>query len=194
MEDSRGLSIYSDEQLMSLARSGNQHAFATVFERHRTLVRAIASRVAGAAQSEDVAQVAYLAAWQGVPRYDEERGSPRVWLLTIVRHRAIDALRRDRSGRRQAEAHTIARGEQRLQDVHGHADITIIEREGARHLRAALEVLPGAQRRVLELAYFDGLSHTEIAERIGIPLGTVKGRLRLGLTKLEGHLAAGPDA
>jgi RNA polymerase sigma-70 factor, ECF subfamily len=174
---------------MSLAKAGDQEAFAMLFERHRRLAFAIGSRIAGPAQADDVAQTAYLAAWQGCPNYQLGLGSPRAWLLAIVRFRAIDALRRDRGGQRAEDARWIALGDQRLQDAGDLHETRLIERESARRVRDALVNLPVSQRRAVELAYFTGLTHRQVAERLAIPLGTVKSRLRMALMKLEAHLS-----
>ena len=137
--------------------------------------------------AEDVVQDAFLGAWRSADRYVSGRGSVKTWLLSIVHHRAIDAVRRRRptselpaedEGRSVPQALT-------LPDVWGEVSDGIDRDQVA----TAVAVLPDAQREALELAYWAGLSQTEIAERLGVPLGTVKSRVRLALVALRRELA-----
>jgi len=136
-----------------------------------------------------VTQEAFVSIWRSGARYDAARGSVRSWTLGIVRNRAIDLLR-SRSGRAPKldfddEMALEARpAEERTDDE-------ALRRETARELRGALGELPGEQSKVIELAYFGGFSQAEIAEMLSVPLGTVKGRMRLGLEKIRGQLAEG---
>jgi RNA polymerase sigma-70 factor, ECF subfamily len=139
--------------------------------------------------AEDVVQEAFLSLWRGGARYDRTRGSVRSWVLAIVHNRAIDALRRGvvRDSRNAAEegaAERVAASEC--------TEAEIVRRDEARNVRGALHELPPEQRQVIELAYFGGFTHTQIAEMLQLPVGTVKGRMRLGLTKLR--LALGDPA
>jgi RNA polymerase sigma-70 factor, ECF subfamily len=181
------LTRFADEELMTLVRRGDPAAFEVVYERHGTAAYSLAYRMTGSRpQAEDVVQEAFLAVWRSGARYDAARGSVRTWLLGIVHHRAVDALRR--SGpyeRRRVDDEGL---EERL-PAGERTDVEAARREEAREVRAALGTLPGDQRRVVELAYFGGFSHGEIAAILGEPLGTVKGRIRLGLSKLRGALA-----
>ena len=123
--------------------------------------------------------------WRSRVRYEPARGSVRTWVLGIVHHRAIDGLRRNLvHQRRRASAEGI-------EEVHEAAERTDVEaarREEARSVRAAMDELPGEQLQVIELAYFGGFTHTQIAEMLEMPVGTVKGRMRLGLEKLRRQL------
>jgi RNA polymerase sigma-70 factor (ECF subfamily) len=135
--------------------------------------------------AEDVTQEALLAMWRSATRYDRSRGSVRTWALGIVHNRAVDALRR--SGvheRRRASDEGI---EESL-EAPERTDAQAIGNAASHEIRGALEELPLEQRRVIELAYFGGFTHIEIASMLDTPVGTVKGRMRLGLHKLRGHL------
>jgi RNA polymerase sigma-70 factor, ECF subfamily len=183
MADLRAL---ADEDLMPLVRRGEAAAFEVLYERHAAAAFSLAYRMVGTrGTAEDVVQEAFLSIWRSGARYDSARGSVRTWVLGIVHHRGIDALRR-------AFVH-----ERRRSGVEGvpetiEADVRT-ELEAARHeeaatIRAALDHLPPDQRQVIELAYFGGFTHTEIAGMLATPVGTIKGRMRLGLEKLRGRL------
>ena len=123
-----------------------------------------------------------VAIWRSKVRYERERASVRTWVLGIVHHRTIDALRRNLvHERRRASAEGI---EERL-GARELTDVEAVRREEAREVRAALSTLPGEQSRVIELAYYGGFTHTQIAEMLDMPVGTVKGRMRLGLEKMR---------
>ena len=159
-------------------------AFGALYDEHARAVYALAYRMLrdrGAA--EDVAQEAFLSVWRSRHAYDAALGSTRTWLLAVTRHRAIDALRRRRS-------HLVLDGEPFELEAPDRTDEEALRAEDAAAVRHALLDLPDGQRRVVELAYFDGLSQTEIAARMLIPLGTVKGRMRLALEKLASTLEA----
>jgi RNA polymerase sigma-70 factor, ECF subfamily len=181
------LTLHADEDLMLLVRRGDADAFQVVYERHATAAFSLAYRMVGArSAAEDVVQEAFLALWRSGGRYDRARGSVRSWILGIVHNRAIDALRRHAvHERRRAYDETAA---ERL-DAGDRTDVEAVRRGEADQVRGALEGLPADQRRVIELAYFSGYTHTEIAEMLAMPLGTVKGRMRLGLEKLRTRLA-----
>ena len=180
------LSHLADEELMQLVRRGDASAFELVYERHATVSFSLAHRMTGnRTQAEDVVQEAFLSIWRSGARYDRARGSVRTWVLGIVHHRAIDHLRRASThDRRRASDEGIA---ERLV-AEERTDVQAVRREESREVRAALEGLPDEQRRVLELSYFGGFTHSEIAAMLGEPLGTIKGRMRLGLGKLRGSL------
>lgn len=183
------LRVLADEELMQMVRRGDADAFAVVYERHAAAAFSLAYRMMGArAAAEDVTQEAFLSAWRAGARYDHARGSLRTWLLGIVHHRAIDALRRGK-----------LRDRPRVDDEHAAERLEAPERtdvEAARHeestaVRHALRTLPDEQSQVIELAYFGGFTHTEIAHMLEAPVGTVKGRMRLGLKKLRDELGHG---
>jgi RNA polymerase sigma-70 factor (ECF subfamily) len=180
------LARLADEELMVLVKRADPAAFAVVYERHSTAAFSLAYRMVGKrSAAEDVVQEAFLALWRGSGRYDVTRGSVRTWVLGIVHHRAVDVLRRSMVvDRRRGSAEGI---EERLVAPE-HTEREALAREETREVRGALATLPEPQRRVLELAYYGGFTQTEIASMIDAPLGTVKGRMRLGLEKLQGEL------
>jgi RNA polymerase sigma-70 factor (ECF subfamily) len=182
----------ADEDLMHLVRKGEARAFELVVERHQSAAFGLAYRMTGTrATAEDVVQEALVSLWRSNARYDRARGSVRTWILGIVHNRAIDALRRNAvHDRRRASDEGI---EERFEAAE-RTDVEVARREEADEVRAALRELPAEQGRVIELAYYGGFTHVEIAEMIDEPLGTVKGRMRLGLTKMRGALAGGMDA
>jgi len=173
----------ADEELMQLVRDGEARAFEVVFDRHGGACFSLAYRMCGRrAMAEDVVQEAFLSLWRGGARYDRTRGSVRSWVLAVVHHRAIDALRRGlvRDSRDVAEQ-GIA---ERLAGPDS-TEAEVVRRDEAQTVRVALAVLPAEQRAVIELAYFGGFTHVQIAEMLELPIGTVKGRMRLGLTKMR---------
>jgi RNA polymerase sigma-70 factor (ECF subfamily) len=178
----------ADEDLIVLAGARNADAFEAIFDRHAGAAYSLAYRMCGERElAEEIVQEAFLALWRGVGSYQPGRGSLRNWLLGGVRNRMIDAFR---ARARSVPVAGATAGDEAAAAVPGRADTEAeaISRAEAREIRSALEQLPDEQRRVIELAYFGGLSHTEIAAMLGVPAGTVKGRMRLGLGKLRGNL------
>jgi len=172
----------ADEELMDLVSQRQTDAFAIILERHADAAFSLAYRILGSREgAEDVIQEAFLALWRH-RGYDRSRGSVRTWVLSIVHHRAIDALRR--RGTRLAQG-VDADELLRNQPAAERTDETVALRERAAKVRSALDVLPEEQRRVVELAYFGGFTHAEIASLSELPIGTVKGRMRLALQKLR---------
>ena len=181
--DFRGL---ADEELMELVGAGEVRAFEVVFDRHAGPAYSLAYRMCGSrALAEDIVQEAFLSLWRSGTGYDRSRGSVRSWVLSAVHNRAVDALRRKgaKSGRDVSDEGIAER--LRAPDS---TDVQVEERDQARRVRGALGTLPDDQRQVIELAYFGGLSHTQIAEMLDLPPGTVKGRMRLGLSKMRSAL------
>jgi RNA polymerase sigma-70 factor (ECF subfamily) len=177
------LRVLADEELMQLVRRGNASAFEVVYDRHADAAYSLAHRICGQRSlAEDVVQEACLSLWRSGARYDRERGSVRTWLLGIVHNRAIDALRR-RAVRDRGLVDEEAI-EERLAAPE-RTDVEVARRDEAREIRDALEQLPDEQSRVIELAYFGGLTHAQIASMLQTPVGTVKGRMRLGLAKMR---------
>ena len=176
----------ADEELMQLMRRGDARAFALVYDRHSGAAYSLAYRMVGTRGSaEDVVQEAFLALWRANARYDRTRGSVRTWILGIVHNRAIDALRRGLvHERRRASDEGL---EERVESGE-RTDVEVARRDEAREVRTVMETLPPDQLRVVEMAYFGGFTHTEIAEMLDTPIGTVKGRMRLGLAKMRGQL------
>jgi RNA polymerase sigma-70 factor (ECF subfamily) len=184
----RQLATLADEELIQLMRRGDARAFEVIYDRHCAAAFSLAYRMVGTRNAaEDVVQEAFLAIWRSGSRYDRSRGSVRTWTLGIVHHRAIDALRRTivhdrrRSSDEGIEEHLEARER---------TDVEAARREESRVIREALEGLPAEQSHVIELAYFGGFTHAEIADMLDTPVGTVKGRMRLGLHKMRDRLGA----
>jgi RNA polymerase sigma-70 factor, ECF subfamily len=179
----------ADEDVMQLVRRGDARAFEVVYERHSSAAFSLAYRMMGTRSgAEDVTQDAFLSMWRSGARYDRARGSVRTWVLGIVHHRAIDALRR-------ATVHDKRRaGDEGIEErfeARERTDVEAARREEAGTVRGALSSLPADQCQVIELAYFGGFTHTEIAEMLDAPVGTVKGRMRLGLKKMRAQLGEG---
>jgi RNA polymerase sigma-70 factor (ECF subfamily) len=180
---SRDIARYGDEELMQLVHDGDARAFEAVYDRHGDAAFSLAYRMVGnRAVAEDVTQEAFLSIWRSRQRYRRDRGSVRTWVLGIVHHRTIDALRRNLvHERRRASAEGLEEREQAPELT----DVEVVRRAEASTVRSALGALPDEQSRVIELAYFGGFTHTEIAGMLDMPVGTVKGRMRLGLDKLR---------
>lgn len=175
--------MLADEELMQLIYRSNADAFEVIYDRHADAAFSLAYRMcAQRALAEDVVQEAFLSLWHSRARYDRHRGSVRTWLLGIVHNRAIDALRR----RSVRDRGVIAEEgiEERL-EAPERTDIEVARREEAREVRSALDELPDEQSRVIELAYFGGMTQAQIASMLDTPVGTVKGRMRLGLAKMR---------
>jgi RNA polymerase sigma-70 factor (ECF subfamily) len=177
----------ADEDLMQLVAGGDPRAFETIYERHATAVFSLAYRICGVqGTAEEVAQDAFLTIWRSGARYDRTRGSVRTWLLGIVHNRAIDMLRRSAvHERRRAADEQAAAGLEAPEQT----DAEAVRRETARSVRAVMEELPSEQRRVVDLAYFGGFTHEEIARILDAPVGTIKGRMRLALEKMRSSMA-----
>lgn len=184
------LQLLADEDLMPLLAAKDATAFEVFYDRHGGAAFSLAYRIVGDRQSaEDVTQEALLSIWRSGARFDRARGSVRGWTLGIVRNRAIDHLRRD-AGR----APKLAFDAQEMLESRPSEDLTDVEalrRETAREVGVALEKLPEDQSRVIQLAFFGGFSHSEIAKMMNEPLGTIKGRMRLGMEKIRASLAEG---
>jgi RNA polymerase sigma-70 factor (ECF subfamily) len=178
----------ADEDVMALVQTGDPRAFEQLYDRHGGAAFSLAYRmVPSRVTAEDITQEAFLSIWRSRLRYQPERGSVRTWVLGIVHHRAIDALRRNLvHDKRRASAE----GLEETHEAKERTDVEVARRVEAETVRGALGVLPDEQRKVIELAYFGGFTHSEIAGMLDQPIGTVKGRMRLGLEKLRGALAS----
>jgi RNA polymerase sigma-70 factor (ECF subfamily) len=176
--------LLADKDLISEVGQGDAQAFATLYERHLRAAYSLAYRMMGEKQAaEDLLQEAFLKLWCGAASYRAERGSVRTWLLSIVRNRDIDQLRSLASGRRTQEKIEAFAPKSQPNDAFAQTWRNL-QRE---QVREVLKTLPSEQSKVLELAYFSGYTHVEIAEFLDLPLGTVKGRMRLGLKKIRNY-------
>jgi RNA polymerase sigma-70 factor (ECF subfamily) len=174
---------------MQLVQSGNPRAFELLYDRHGGAAFSLAYRMVGnRGAAEDIVQEAFLSIWRSRQRYDQARGSVRTWVLGIVHNRTIDALRRSVVHDRRRET---MEGVEERQEAPERTEVEVARREEARTIRDALETLPDEQRKTIELAYFGGFSHSQIAELLDEPVGTIKGRMRLGLDKMRRQLSEG---
>lgn len=176
---------------MELLRAGNPDAFEVIYDRHSRAAFSLAYRIAGdRGVAEDITQEAFLSMWRSHVRFDRERGSVRTWVLGIVHHRAIDALRRNsQHDRRRASAEGLE--ERQEAPERERTEVEVARRDEAREVHEVMGTLPGDQAEVVRLAYFGGFTHTQIAQMLQMPVGTVKGRMRLGLEKMR--RALGPE-
>jgi RNA polymerase sigma-70 factor (ECF subfamily) len=180
----------ADEDLMPLVARKDPNAFEVFYDRHGGAAYSLAHRIVGdPAAAEDVTQEAFLSMWRSKARYDPTRGSVRAWALGIVRNRAIDALRK--GGGRAPKLNLDDDAALDRTEAPERTDAEALRRETARQVRGALGALPSEQSQVIELAYFGGFTHSEIARMLGTPIGTVKGRMRLGLEKMRAQFAEG---
>ena len=173
----------TDEQLMRRVAGGDTRALEAIYDRYSRRAYSLARRITGqVAGAEEATQDAFVSVWRGASRFDPERASLATWLLALVRYRSIDVLRR---GMSRDLDHVLTEGAaERIEAPERTEDQVIALEESDQALRLVAE-LPPEQREVIDLAYFAGYSQPEIAARVGIPLGTVKGRARLGLHKLR---------
>lgn len=173
----------SDAELLAGIAAGDQSALGQLYDRYASLALGLAVRITrDRGTAEEVVQDAFVSAWRRAATYQSTRGEARTWLLSIVHHRAIDRVR-GAAGRARSEELEI----EAAADTSDSADVwraawAGLERE---EIAAALDQLPREQREAIELAFFGELSHPEVAERTGQPLGTIKGRIRLGLRRLR---------
>jgi RNA polymerase sigma-70 factor (ECF subfamily) len=178
----------SDGTLVARAAGGDEYALAQLYDRYGAVLYAVAYRVVGQrVDAEEVVVDAFFQAWRDAARFDAGRGSVAGWLTTIARSRALDLVRA--RARRERAAGGAAAEQPGTPPTMGEAPATpaasLEQDERRRHVRLALDALSPSQRQAIELAYFEGLSHSEIADRLQEPLGTVKTRVRLGMQKLR---------
>jgi RNA polymerase sigma-70 factor (ECF subfamily) len=182
------LTDVSDRDLITRIVGRDEEAFRGLFARYAPTAKALAARVVRHSHlAEEIVQEAFLALWRHPEGYDGARGSVRSWLMGTVHHRAVDMIRHEESQRRRAEASA----RQGPADHEDHADAIVDQLglpEERRRVRDALDELPNEQRAVLTMMYFDGLSQRAVAERMGLPLGTVKSRTLLGMRRLRAML------
>ncbi len=180
----------SDDRLVQLLAAGSPEAIEMLYDRYGRLAFSLANRVVSdASVAEDVVQEAFLAVWRNSDSYRPDRGSVRTWLCTIVHNRALDRLR-GKSGRARRDLSLEVLPVDRSDGEQDGVWRTVAEEMERDRVRRAVETLSPDQRQAIELAYYSGYSQSEIAELTKVPLGTIKGRTRLALTKLRHSLEA----
>ncbi len=182
----------ADEQLMQLVQHDDVDAFGLLYDRHNAAALRLARRICGTPErAADATQEAFLTLWRSRTGFDADRGSLRSWVLLLARNKAVDSLRRTGPyDRGTVRDDCLA---ERL-EANERTETEVARRGDAERVRWAVAALPTEQRRVIELAFFAGLSHTEISELLSLPAGTVKGRIRLGLEKLRRDLEPALEA
>jgi RNA polymerase sigma-70 factor (ECF subfamily) len=179
--------VATDADLVDRVATGDTVALALLYDRYATLLLALANRILfDATDAEDVVQETMTQVWRTAHRYDRSRASVSTWLTLLLRSRAIDRVRTRRVGERKLEA---VRDEKPRHQASPVGDDHVLGRERRARLRQELRNVPASQRQVIELAYFEGLSQSEIAERTGVPLGTVKTRTLAAMRRLREALA-----
>lgn len=185
-EETREGNDPSDEQVLEAVGRGDHDALGVLYDRFGPLAYGLAFRILrDRALAEDAVQEAFLAVWRSADAYKRERAKPSTWILTVVHRRAVDLVRREE--RRRGEPLEAA-----PEPTSGPADEDVTLRTRRAAVQAALTELPDDQRQALELAYYGGLTQSELAERLGVPLGTVKSRMFAGLGRLRELLATEP--
>jgi RNA polymerase sigma factor (sigma-70 family) len=181
----RSLGEASDRDLVRQVRSADEEAFRALFRRYGPLAKGLAYRVVRQrSMAEEIVQEAFLALWKDPESYREDRGTFRSWLLATVHHRAVDLVRREEAQRRrgleqQAESEAVE------EDIADSVADSVDLADTRKQVRAALQGIAPAQRQVLEKMYFEGKTQADVAEELGLPLGTVKSRTLLGMRRLR---------
>jgi len=176
-----------DHAALARMARGEGDAVAELYDRHARPIYSLALRILGdTTEAEDIVQEVFSQAWKQAARYNASRGAVGAWLLTLARSRAIDRLRAKRARPGDVSDERVAG---QLVDTGPPADLLVLSSEQVARVRAALDELPLLQRAAIELAYYEGLTHAEIADRLEQPLGTVKTRIRLAMLKLRDVLA-----
>jgi RNA polymerase sigma-70 factor (ECF subfamily) len=171
----------SDAELIAAIQRKDPRALEMLYDRHRVLAYSLALRMLGnAVDAEDVVQEAFLNVWRAAHTFRPDRSSGRSWVLSVVHHRAIDKLRSRQS---RPQSVTLEEGINRVDSADVWRDVAT--KLTGETVRDALGALPGEQRETIELAYFKGYTQSQIADYLNIPLGTVKGRMRIALRKLK---------
>jgi RNA polymerase sigma-70 factor (ECF subfamily) len=182
------LSTEADRQLVRAVASGSAEALGRLYDRHAGVVYALARRILTRLEdAEEVVQDVFAQVWRDAGRYDAARATVAGWVVMLTRTRAIDRLRARKSRPDQNLPVDTATAPPATDPARNPEQVAI-SAEDARGVRQALEVLPEAQRSLVDLAYFEGLTHMEIAERTGVPLGTVKTRLRMAMAAMRDAL------
>lgn len=178
-----------DPALLASVAKGDQQAFSQLYDHSSTLLYTLAFRILGNRdEADDLLQDVYLEVWRKVVRYDVGRGTPIAWLITLTRSRAIDRLRSRSTRGHNTTVGLDTTASSRVADPGPSPFETQADQELRMAVGSAMTILPPAQQQALELAYYEGLSHTEIAARLNQPLGTVKTRIKLGMSKLRDSL------
>jgi len=177
----------ADQASLERIARGDEDALADLYDRHARLIFSLALRILQVrADAEDIVQEVFAQVWAQAKRYDPSRGAVAAWMLTLARSRAIDRLRARRA-RPEAAVETSAA--ERVPDVAATQDLELLSAEQVSRLQRALGGLSEAQREALELAYYEGLTHAEVAVRLAEPLGTIKTRIRQAVIKLRESLS-----
>jgi RNA polymerase sigma-70 factor (ECF subfamily) len=177
----------ADQASLERIARGDEHALADLYDRHARMIFSLALRILQVrADAEDIVQEVFAQVWAQARRYDPSRGAVAAWMLTLARSRAIDRLRARRARPETAGEATAA---ERVPDAAATQDLELLSAEQVSRLQRALEHLPNAQREALELAYYEGLTHAEVAVRLAEPLGTIKTRIRQAVIKLRESLS-----
>lgn len=172
----------NDEELMGLIQSDDVLAFAELYRRHSAQAHSVARFICdGPSRAEDAAQDGFVSVWRSRQTYDPSRGGVRAWVLMVVRHRSIDLMRHEGPG----DMHRASNDALAFLEAPGSVVDDTERDEAAAAVRISLQKLPRFQREVIALSYFGELTQTEIALRLGVPVGTVKGRMRLGIRKVR---------
>ena len=177
----------ADQASLERIARGDEHALADLYDRHARLIFSLALRILQVrADAEDIVQEVFAQVWAQAGRYDPGRGAVAAWMLMLARSRAIDRLRARRA---RPEIAGESGAAERLPDAAAPQDLELLSAEQVTRLQLALEHLPDAQRKALELAYYEGLTHAEVAVRLAEPLGTIKTRIRQAVIKLRESLS-----
>ena len=180
----------TDVMLVRRMQSGDERALGDIYDRWFPVVNGLVYRMLKSASDvEEIVEETFWQAWRQSERYEPDRGSVQTWLLTIARSRALDRLRANRRSPVESIDDTSGTDSTAFVALASDPSVDVEHREQRRLVRASLASLPREQREALELGYFGGLSQSEIADRTGVPLGTVKTRMRLALGKLRERLA-----
>ena len=185
--DQTPTSLPDEAALLRRIASGDGDALTGLFDLHSSVALGLLVRILGdRGEAEEVLQEVFLQVWTQADRYDAARSSPRGWLLMLARSRALDRLRR-REARRRREEESAEEDVRRTVEPAGTERLEAVERQS--RVSSALSLLSPEQRHCIELAFYEGLTHTQIAERLNAPLGTVKSRILLGMGKLRQALS-----
>ena len=172
----------TDEELLRLIALGDEDALATLYDRYAKLAYSLAFRILGDGRAtEDVVQESFVNVWRRAKSFDGQRGRAKAWLLSVVHHRAIDACRRNRGETSIDALLDVMDTSSPESDVWKSVSLSLDQQA----IQRALAQIPKEQRKAIHIAYFSGFTHREIAERANLPLGTVKGRIRIGMEKLR---------